>query len=206
MESDNNGVPLTAENVAIFMDAYLTSQLAGYNTQGAVVAVVKDGEILFSGGYGYQDRENRIKMDPAVSLTRPGSISKLFTWVSVMQLYEQGLLDLDADVNTYLSSFQIPGTYEEPITMKHILSHTAGFEETALGYLITFDPEGAETLEYAMANYIPARVNPPGVVSSYSNYATALAGLIIQNLSGLSFNEYVAVSYTHLTLPTTSRV
>jgi CubicO group peptidase (beta-lactamase class C family) len=94
--------------------------------------VVKDGQVLFSKGYGYADLEARIPVDPATTLFRPGSVSKLFTWTAVMQLVEQGQLSLDEDINAYLD-FQIPQTFPEAITLKHLLTHTAGFEDKGQG-------------------------------------------------------------------------
>ncbi|MGH9792142.1 MAG: serine hydrolase domain-containing protein, partial [Candidatus Acidiferrales bacterium] len=157
----------------------------------AVVAVVKDGKLFFSKGYGYADREQRTSVDPERTLFRPGSVSKLFTWTAVMQLHERGQLDLDADINTYLKDFQIPATYPEPITMKHLLTHTPGFEDGALGYLFVRNAEKIVPLGQSLAAHIPLRVRPPGTYSSYSNYGTALAGLIVANISGMSFEDYI---------------
>lgn len=81
--------------------------------------------------------------------------------------------------------------------MRHILSHTAGFEDGGLGYLIHYFPDKGPELADAMEMYIPTRVNPPGEVSSYSNYATAPAGLIVQNVSGIPFNQYVEENILH---------
>ena len=95
---------------------------------GAVVVVVKDGQVLLQSGYGYADVEKRTPVDPETTLFRPGSVSKLFTWTAVMQLVEQGKLDLDADVNQYLD-FEIPPRDGKPVTLRHIMTHTSGLEE-----------------------------------------------------------------------------
>jgi CubicO group peptidase (beta-lactamase class C family) len=108
-----------------------------------------------------------------------------------MQMVEQGKLDLDTDVNTYLKTFQIPATYAEPITLRHIMTHTAGFEDGGLGYLIMLDPAKILPLKVAMEKYRPRRVNKPGAYASYSNYATALAGLMVENVSGTPFSQYI---------------
>ena len=92
---------------------------------------------------------------------RIGSVSKLFTWTAVMQLVEQGKLDLDADVNTYLTEFKIPETYPEPITLKHLLAHTPGFEDHVLG-LFAHGPDKLEPLGKILARELPARVRPAG--------------------------------------------
>ncbi len=174
-----------------FVDGLATSLMRSKNSPSGTVAIAHRGELIFAKGYGFQDVEEQIPVDPATTLFRPGSVSKLFTWVSVMQLVEQGKLDLDADVNDYLESVQIKNTFDAPITLRHIMTHTAGFEDGAVGYLIIDDPAKALPLRDSMARYQPLRVNPPGKQTAYSNYATALAGLIVQNVSGLPFNDYV---------------
>lgn len=177
-----------------YIDGVIEAQMALDDIQAVTVSVVKDGEVVFANGYGYQDISEGIKVDPETSLFRIGSTSKLFTWLAVMQQAERGNLDLDTDVNEYLD-FEIPATFEEPITLRHILAHTAGFEDGGLGYLIHYYPNKGPELAVAMEKYIPQRVNPPGEVSSYSNYATALAGLIVQNVTGVPFNQYVEENF-----------
>jgi len=182
---------LELATIEAFFDGAVTPLMANNNSSSGVVVLARDGELIFAKGYGYQDVDERIPVDPYTTLFRPGSVSKLFTWVSVMQLVEQGKLDLDTDVNGYLTNFQIENTFEEPLTLRHILTHTSGFEDGALGYLIIDDPERALPLAEAMERYQPLRVNPPGTHTAYSNYATALAGLIVQNVSGLPFADYI---------------
>lgn len=178
--------------VEAFVDGVVTPLMRQNHSPSGVVTVMKDGEIIFSKGYGHIDVDNRVPVDPATSLFRPGSISKLFTWVSVMQLVEQGKLDLDVDVNQYLKTFQIKDSWPgQPVTLRHIMTHTGGFEDGALGFLIIDDPERIIPLHEAMARYQPDRINPPGAHVAYSNWATALAGLIVANMSGVEFNDYV---------------
>ena len=174
-----------------FVDGVVTPLMQNENSPSGTVAIVLDGELLLAKGYGYKDVEARTPVDVADTLFRPGSVSKLFTWVAVMQLVEQGKLDLDADVNTYLQGFRIRETFDQPITLRHILTHTPGFEDGGLGYLIIDKPENLIPLSEAMERYQPERVNPPGVQSAYSNYGTALAGLIVEQVSGVPFNDYV---------------
>lgn len=178
--------------VEAFVDGVVKPLMKQNHSPSGVVAVMKDGEVIFSKGYGYIDVENRIPVDPDTSLFRPGSISKLFTWISVMQLVEKGQLDLDTDVNQYLKTFQVEDTWPgQPVTLRDIMTHTAGFEDGFLGYLIIDDPDRIIPLHEALAKYQPARVNPPGTHTAYSNWGTALAGLIVANQSGLDFNSYV---------------
>ena len=174
-----------------FVDGVVKTLMKNNNSPSGTVAIAHNGELIFAKGYGFQDIDEQVPVDPYTTLFRPGSTSKLFTWTAVMQLVEQGRLDLDADVNTYLDTFKIEDAFDQPITLRHILTHTAGFEDGALGYLIIDDPAKVVPLRESMERYQPLRVNPPGAQTSYSNYATALAGLIVSNVSGLSFNDYI---------------
>lgn len=178
--------------VEAFVDGVVKPLMAEGHSPSGVFILMKDGEVILQKGYGWQNVEERIPVDPARTLFRPGSISKLFTWVSVMQLVEQGRLDLDADINNYLKTFQIKDTFPgQPITLRHCMTHTPGFEDGFLGYLIIEDPENIISLADAMKKYQPERVNPPGVKGAYSNYCTSLSGLVAANVSGVSFNDYV---------------
>jgi CubicO group peptidase (beta-lactamase class C family) len=182
--------PTDPAELEAFLDGVMKIQLAQHSSAGAVVSVVKDGEIFFMKGYGYRDWEAREKVDPESTLFRIGSITKLFVWTSVMQLVEEGVLDLDTDVNEYLHGFQIPDTYPEPITLRHIMTHSAGFED----YIVGLFGEGEayeKPLAELLAKQIPARVRPPGEVSSYSNHATAMAALIVEQASGIPWGEYI---------------
>ena len=179
-----------------FIDGMMDIQFKLFDISAVTVSVVKDGKTIFAKGYGVQNREKNIPVTADKSMFRIGSTSKLLTWTAVMQQVERGNLDLDADINTYLKTFQIPGTFDEPITLKHILTHTPGFEDGGLGYLINYDPAKASGLQEAMAKYVPARVNKPGAYGSYSNYATALAALIGQTVSGVPFDDYVEQNIT----------
>jgi CubicO group peptidase (beta-lactamase class C family) len=167
----------------------MTANLRDKHVAGATVAVVKDGALFFAKGYGYADVEQRKPVDPERTLFRLGSTSKLFTWTAVMQLVEDGKLDLDADVNRYLD-FKIPATYPEPITLRHIMTHTAGFEED-LRDLIAKDSAHMVPLGRWLETHMPERVRPPGNYASYSNYATALAGYVVERVSGLSWDDYI---------------
>jgi CubicO group peptidase (beta-lactamase class C family) len=121
---------LTTSDVGAFLDGIVSPQLAREDIAGAVVVVVKDGQVLYARGYGYSDMAKRIPVSSDSTLFRIASISKLFTFTAVMQLVEEGKLDLDRDVNGYLD-FRIPATYSRPITLRNLMTHTAGFEETA---------------------------------------------------------------------------
>jgi CubicO group peptidase (beta-lactamase class C family) len=165
-------------------------QLAQHNTAGAVVSVVKDGEIFLMKGYGYADWEARETVHPERTLFRIGSITKLFVWTSVMQLVEEGVLDLNVDINEYLDGFRIPDTYPEPVTLRHVMTHSAGFEDYVVGLFGETDAY-RKPLAALLAEQIPARVRPPGEVSSYSNHATAMAALIVERAAGIPWREFL---------------
>src|SRR6266581_8352709 len=181
---------LTAADVEAFLAGVMPLQLAREDIAGAVIMIVKDGKVLFKQGYGYADVEKKTPVSPDNTLFRPGSISKLFTWTSVMQLVEQGKLDLDRDVNDYLD-YKIPPAFSKPITLRNILTHTPGFEETAKELFVA-DASKMRPLGEYLREHIPGRIFPPGVTPAYSNYATAMAGYIVQRTSGKPFEQYVA--------------
>jgi CubicO group peptidase (beta-lactamase class C family) len=173
-----------------FVDGVMATQLAEQHIPGAVVIVVKDGKVLLAKGYGYADVDRRVPVDAQRTLFRPGSVSKLFTWTAVMQLVEQGKLDLNADVNTYLTRFKIPATYPQPITLLDLMAHTPGFEDR--GENLFKGSSGEMTsLEDYLAQNMPARVYPPGQVPAYSNYGVALAGYLVEQVSGEPYEQYV---------------
>jgi CubicO group peptidase (beta-lactamase class C family) len=180
---------LTRPDFETFLDALIPSQLQTRNIAGAVVSVVKDGQVLFAKGYGYSDVEAKKPVLADQTLFRPGSISKLFTATAVMQLVEQGKLDLDRDVNEYLD-FAIPKTYPEPITLRRLLTHTAGFEETLKNLFVAHESD-MKPLRTYLVNQMPARIFPPGKIPSYSNYGFSLAGYIVERMSGEKFERYI---------------
>jgi CubicO group peptidase (beta-lactamase class C family) len=173
-----------------FVDGIMRAHMEANHIAGATFSFVKDGEILFAKGYGYANVEKKIPVKGDETMFRPGSISKLLTWTAVMQLFEQGKLDLDADINIYLDNFKIPDTYPEPITMKHLMTHTPGFEEM-IDDMAVRNSEDLWTLEKYVSTNIPARILPPGKLTAYSNYGAALAGYIVQKVSGMPFEDYV---------------
>jgi len=153
---------MTAADLEAFLDGLMPAQLEREDIAGAVIAVVKDGQVLFAKGYGYSDMAKRTPVTPDSTLFRPGSISKLFTWTSVMQQVEQGRLDLNRDVNDYLD-FKIPPAYGKPITLGNIMTHTPGFEETDKDLFVA-DAQHMKNLEYYVKHHIPSRIFPPGSI------------------------------------------
>ncbi len=182
--------PSDPAELSAFMDGVMAASMESNHVPGAVVVVVKDGEVFFAKGYGYADLEKKIPVDPAATLFRAASVSKLFTWTAVMQLVEAGKLDLDADVNTYLD-FEIPATFAQPITLRLILTHMAGFEDKGEDSF-KLNEKDVSSLETYLKTNLPDRVFQPGQYGAYSNYGAALSGYIVERVSGMSFENYIS--------------
>lgn len=153
-------------------------------------AVFCDQTTLYEGYFGYANKENEMLSDQN-TVYEWGSVSKLFVWVSIMQLYEQDFVKLDADIRTYLpAGFLTKTAYTDPITLIDLMNHTAGWQETICSLEVADEAE-LVPLEYALKNTEPAQVYAPGEVTAYSNWGAALAGYIVQYVSGQDYAEYV---------------
>lgn len=180
---------LTVSDVSAWLDGFMPFAMEAGDIAGAMVTVVKDGEILANRGYGYSDLANDEIVNPSETLFRPGSISKLFVWTAVMQLVEQGRIDLDVDVNTYLD-FELT-TNRGIVTMRHLMTHTPGFQEVLKDLFVENQAYEDSDLRTYLVTHIPQQIYKPGEIPSYSNYATSLAGYIVERLSGEPFAVYV---------------
>jgi len=180
---------MTSGDIEAFLDGLVPQQLQREDIAGAVIVVVKNGSVFFSKGYGFADVKKRTPVSPAGTLFRPGSISKTFTWTAVMQLVEQGKLDLDRDVNDYLD-FHVPHTYGRPVTVRNLMTHTPGFEEVIKDLMADQPAELPDLRLFVMAHQ-PKQIYAPGTIPAYSNYGADLAGYIVQRVSGLPFEQYV---------------
>ena len=178
---------LTAEDVNAWLDGKLPDALKNGDIPGAVVSVVKDGQVVTTRGYGWADTGasggQPVAVDPQKSLFRLASISKIPTSIAAMQLVEQGKVDLDADISAYLD-FEIERRFDEPLTLRHLLTHSAGFDEHG-----SLTP--TTDLEAYVKNDPPTQAFAPGTTPGYSNYGMALAGYIVQRVSGQPFETYV---------------
>jgi CubicO group peptidase (beta-lactamase class C family) len=180
---------LTAADVEAWLDGFLNYGLQSGAIAGAVIAVVKDGEVLFQSGYGYADVAKKTPMDPNRVMTRIGSTSKLFTWTAVMQLVEQGKLDLNRNVDDYLD-FKVSPAGGKPITLLDLMNHRGGFEE-GLKDVLALDPRQAQSTETYLKTHPRPLLFPPGTVPAYSNYGTALAGYIVERVSAEPYERYI---------------
>ncbi|HZT03648.1 MAG TPA: serine hydrolase domain-containing protein [Steroidobacteraceae bacterium] len=187
---------MTPADLGAFFDGMTPYAIGQANIAGAAIAVVADGHILFAKGYGFADVKSRRPVIADQTLFRAGSVSKLFTWTAVMQLVQAGRLDLDRDINAYLD-FEVPEPFGRPITLRDAMTHSTGFED-AVTDLFVNEANQLYPLRKFLLQHMPPVLHPPGKVVAYSNYATALAGYIVQRISGEPYDEYIA---RHILLP-----
>ena len=182
-------------NTPAGLDDFITQKIQDKMTDlkvaGATLALVHNGRLIYANGFGDADSIMGRTVKADHTLFRWGSISKTITWTAMMQLIEQGKVSLEADVNDYLTEISIPATFDKPIQIKHLFDHSAGFEDAGLGHVFETSPDSVLTLKDYLLQYQPKRVRPAGEAFAYSNYASALAGRIIENVSGMSYEKYV---------------
>lgn len=181
--------PMTPQDLSAFFDGIVPYAIHRDGIAGSVIVVVRGDRILFARGYGYSNLDKRTPVVADQTMFRPGSVSKLFTWTAVMQQVQAGKIDLDADVNTYLD-FKVPPKFGKPITMRNLMTHTPGFEETILDLFVD-KPDELYPLRDYLIKRMPNRIYPPGEVVAYSNYGASLAGYIVQRVSGEPLDEYL---------------
>jgi CubicO group peptidase (beta-lactamase class C family) len=193
VSADDNKVivgPTSTQEVESFIDSFINSSSIKPYLAGAVVSIVRDKNILLNKGYGYSNLEKRILVDPNKTQFRVASISKTLTATAIMQLQDQDKLELDKDVNQYLGSLNIPNLTGKALTLKHLLTHTSGFNYTDSGVTVrSFNPN------YSLENFIyknmPTVTTDPGKAYRYDNYSYALQGYIVQKISGMPYENYI---------------
>lgn len=174
-----------------FMDQFLKEKMVEYHVPGAAFVLVKNGQIYFSKGYGYADIENKVPIDPDKTIFRVASVSKLFTITGVLQLAEQGLIDLNQNVNYYLQDWQVDNAYNEPIRIRYLLTHTDGFETRDLATFIQ-NPEDLRQLGEILQDDLKSPVQEPGSRITYGGYGSALAGYLVEQVTDVRFEDYIA--------------
>ena len=179
-------------NLEAFVDGVVGSYMSQQQIAGVEVAVVRNGETLLVKGYGIDSVEPRRAVDPRQSLFRLGSISKTFTWISIMQLVERGQLKLDDPINDHLpDELDVPDEgFEQPIRIIDLMNHSAGFEDILQGLFVAQDAP-LRSLSQHLQTLRPHRVREPGKLMAYSNYSTALAGAIVAQVSEMEYETYV---------------
>ena len=172
------------------LDSLIVPGLEKHHIPGMVVTIVHDSDIVLAKGYGYADVERRIPFDPDSTVIRIASVSKLFTATAVMQLVDRRMLDMHQDINSYLTRFKIETWPGMPITLQHLLTHTAGFDERDIGKSAWTQDHQVPLGDY-LATRLPARICPPGEVYTYSNFSNALAGFVVEEVAREDYATYV---------------
>jgi CubicO group peptidase (beta-lactamase class C family) len=175
---------------ATSLDSAIVVAMSAYSVPGAAVAVVHEGRVDHLAGYGCANIERAVAVDPRTTVFHVASVSKPFVALAALQLAERGQIDLHADVNRYLRGVRVPAAWNRPVTLHDLLTHSAGFEESIVGYAAR-TPADVRPLGEFLAAKLPRRGWPPGDVTAYSNYGYALAGYVVESVAGVSFADYV---------------
>ncbi len=183
----NNNIEIDCKNVVDYIDTEMCKLIDGKLTKGVTVSIVKDKNVVLCKGYGYSDEKNGIRVDTEKSTFKIGSVSEIFVSLAAMQLVEQGKLDMNKPITEYIGT-DFP-KIKYPVTMGHLLTHTAGFEDIYSPLEVETENEIIPLNQY-VRNYMPNQIFKPGEVSAYSNYGIALAGYTIEKISGISFDNY----------------
>lgn len=179
--------------VEAYADGLIREAIEANNVAGATIAVVKDGRVILAKGYGIARIAPRPQRTDADTLFQIASISKTPVYLAIMQMAQDRQLKLDDPVNIHLPpKLRLPDQgYKQPVTIRHLMTHSAGFEDSALGHLFVDKPERLTPIQSYLASHRVNRINPPGVQTSYSNYALALLGAVIEQKSGMDFASYM---------------
>lgn len=179
------------DELEAFVDNMMTERI-GTTTPGATVAIVSGDAPILTKGYGAANVDADVPVRADETVFRVGSVGKLVTYTAVMQGVERGVLDLDTDINAYLadSAVTVSDTYDHSVTLRHLGTHTAGFE-SILDPAVVADPAAFDPLETVLTDQQPSRIRPPGELVGYSNYGAALAGHVVAEAHDTTFEEYV---------------
>ncbi|UZO79956.1 beta-lactamase family protein [Aquimarina sp. ERC-38] len=180
---------ITIKDLEIKLDSLITYTMESEQIPGASYIIVKDGKILLKKGYGYTTLGKNLKpIDPDSTIFRIGSITKTFTVTALLQLKDRNLIDLHTDVNQYLKSVKVPTAFKESVTASHLMTHSAGFDE--LRGRVVYNKNQQLPLKTFLDGKLK-RIRKSGVVSAYSTFGIALAGLLIEDISGLSLEDFM---------------
>ncbi|HEY8574390.1 serine hydrolase domain-containing protein [Phenylobacterium sp.] len=188
-----SGQPLPPAELEAFVDGMVRDAMAREHVAGVTVSVVQNGQVLLKKGYGFAGLKPQRPVDPDRTLFRIGSISKTFTWIALMKEVEAGRIRLDAPVNLYLPEkvrVRDQG-YSEDVLVRHLMDHSPGFEDRALGHLFEGNYNRVRPMDLYLRQERPKRVRTPGRVSSYSNYGVALAGQAVSYVTGRPFERHI---------------
>ena len=187
------GQAMAPAELEAFVDGILRDAMAREHIAGATVAIVQNGQVVLKKGYGFASLSPSRPVDPDRTLFRVGSISKTFTWIALLKEVEAGRMRLNQPVNLYLPErVQVKDQgYDQPVRVENLMDHSTGFEDRAFGQLMERDYSRVRPLDLYLRQERPKRVHPPGAVSSYSNYAAALAGEAVTYTSGKPYERLI---------------
>ncbi len=185
------------------LDRAIKKQMMASHIRGASCCIIKHGQIVFSGHYGFTDPRGTspVQSDTAFMLA---SVSKTITGVALMTLYDQGKFKLDDPIAPFLKFPVVnPNFHDTPITFRMVLTHTSSIQDSTRDDAYSVSGDSPISLEDFLASYFtPGGTNysakdnflnsEPGTVSQYSNVGIALAGYLVQTISGQSFEAYCA--------------
>jgi CubicO group peptidase (beta-lactamase class C family) len=182
--------PIDCAELAQFVDTLISAQMEKEHIPGAVFVLVQNGRVLYQRGYGLANLATTMPVDPEKTIWRIGSISKVFTATAVVQLADRGRFTLTNDVNKYLTRFKVPPTFPEAVRFEHLLTHTAGFDEIRPGTRAETAAGLLPICDFVSTRLV--RLRPPGRIISYSTYGITLAGCLVEQISGTSFENYLS--------------
>jgi len=180
-----------------FVAELMAEHFVRHRLVGVAVAIVDEQGLVFARGYGHEDVSKASAVDAGLTVFRVASLSKPVTWVAVMQLVEQGLLGLDDAVDLHLRSVRLERHPAGSVTVRNLMTHSAGFEDGAIGYLFRYGLDQMPDIASTLRQHRHALITPPtrdfndGRGVAYSNWGTALAGVLVEDITGLSFHDYV---------------
>jgi CubicO group peptidase (beta-lactamase class C family) len=185
-----NTFNLTAQSLESSIDSWFTDGLESSNIVGVTFVLIHGDSVRHMNGYGFTDIERKIPVDSKSSIFRIGSVSKIIVATAVMKLYEEGKLKLDNDINHYLKSFQIEYKFNDSITIENLLTHTAGLDWRNIGWVVANEKDLIPLSQY-LKKRLPPQIRPAGKVITYSNHGFGLLALIVEEVSGIPFYDYV---------------
>lgn len=181
---------LKSKSMSGFIDSLFAQGIKDKLVPGGVIGIIHNDSVVHRGFYGLSNVAVNTPVNFENTRFQLGSVGKLFTAIAVLKEVEKGRLDLNRDVNDYLTEFKISTPNERPVTLNDLLLHTAGFNERLIGYA-TRDVETVEILGEHLKKSMPSTYTEPGKEISYSNYGFGLAGHLVELSSGLKFQDYV---------------
>ncbi|MCY6354169.1 serine hydrolase domain-containing protein [Clostridium sp. ZS2-4] len=182
---------VNSSELKVFLKKTIKENFEKYKLPSLSIVVVKDGQVIYENALGYADIENKIKADAHITVYRIGSISKLFTETAIMHLYEQGKIDLKEDANKYLKDIKIQNKFIKKVTVENLLTHTSGIDEATTPYGAAKTDKDMINLSQFLKKHPPVVVTEPGKICLYSNIGIDLLGNIIENVSGIKYEEYI---------------